>query len=119
MTGLGWLVLGERRYRLIERTTGDLIGSVPLGERLHRPDLLLIGGSRVIAVEVELTVKAPRRLERICRGFARARHLDGVVYFAAPRPARAVQRAVAAAGAGGAVRVYALAETDELRPPEP
>jgi hypothetical protein len=48
----------------------------------------------VLAVEVELSVKAPRRLQAICRGYARARHINHVYYLANRATARAVSRAV-------------------------
>ncbi|MFI5005337.1 MAG: hypothetical protein ACHQE6_10025 [Solirubrobacterales bacterium] len=47
-----------------------------------------------VAVEVELTVKAPERLEEICRGWARARCVAGVLYIASPEAERAVERAI-------------------------
>jgi hypothetical protein len=98
----GWEVLSEREICVQESDQGELIASARLGElpggrpALHRPDLALItpGGSAV-AVEVELSVKAPRRLAAICRAWARARHISGVCYLAPPAVARAVERAVA------------------------
>jgi hypothetical protein len=48
----------------------------------------------LVAVEVELTVKAPERLEEICRGWARARCVAGVLYLATPEAQRAVERAI-------------------------
>jgi hypothetical protein len=77
----------------------------------HRPDLVLIEGapaSRVVAIEVELSVKAPMRLERICRAWARSRAVDGVAYLAAPAAARAVERAIARSGAADRVIVVPL-----------
>ncbi|HUA12774.1 MAG TPA: hypothetical protein VMA83_12330 [Solirubrobacteraceae bacterium] len=109
----GLELLGEREFRLRERREERLLGSVPLGSgaALHRPDLLALAGRRRVALEVELTVKSPRRLERICTAYARARHLDGVIYLAAPGAARALRRAVAGSRAGARVRVVALHET--------
>ena len=62
---------------------------------LHRPDLVLLRRPRrrlalPVAVEVELTVKAPQRLRAICRAWARCSQVAGVVYL--------VSRAVAAGG---------------------
>ena len=98
----GWEVLSEREIRLQESEEGELIASARLGElpggrpALHRPDLALIApGGSTVAVEVELSVKAPRRLAAICRSWARARHIRGVYYLAAPAVARAVERAIA------------------------
>jgi hypothetical protein len=112
-------LLSERTLRAAENESGELIASASLGnlpggrQALHRPDLALRSESgEMVAVEVELSVKAPRRLEAICRGYARARHLDAVVYLAEPAAGRAVQRAVAATRAQEKVRVHAL---DELQ----
>lgn len=60
------------------------------------------------AIEVELSIKAPRRLQTICRGYARARHVSHV-YYPAPAPARrAVTRAVAEVRAENRIAVLAL-----------
>lgn len=117
----GAQLLGERELRLRERRDGRLLGSVELGGgALHRPDLLATTGRSRVAVEIELTVKAPRRLERICTAYARARHLDRAVYLAAPSAARALRRAVAASASASTVRVLALHDTasvfESLRP---
>ena len=86
---------------------GRLVGRGPGGEPLrHRPDLVLgplAGDSLPIAVEVELTVKAPRRLAQICRAWARCRDIAGVLYLAAPPVERALGRAIAEADAHEAV----------------
>lgn len=93
-----WRMLSERELRL-EESAGGLVASARLAERpgggplLHRPDLALVSPSeRTLAVEVELSLKAPRRLAAICRGWARARHVDHIYYLALPAPARAVAR---------------------------
>jgi hypothetical protein len=96
----GARVSSERELRAAERRAGELLASARVSrggeERIHRPDLVLASpdGGGPTAVEVELTVKGSRRLEAICRGWARARHIEGVRYCATPRAARAVTRAV-------------------------
>jgi hypothetical protein len=84
----GWQLLSECEIRVGENEGPELIASASLGElpggrpALHRPDLVLIGpDERVLAIEVELSIKAPRRLQTICRGYARARHVDHVYYL--------------------------------------
>ena len=67
-----------------------------------------------MAVEVELSVKAPRRLSVICRGYARARHIERVYYLAAPAAARAVARAVGNVRAQERVMVLALEDIGAL-----
>ncbi len=105
-------VLGEREMRLRERHDGTLLGSVELGGgALHRPDLLVLCGQRRAAIEVELTVKSPRRLARICTAYARARHLDDVIYLAAPSAARPLRRAIERSASAPKVRLLALHET--------
>lgn len=62
----------------------------------------------MLAIEVELSIKAPRRLQTICRGYARARHVGHVYYLATPPAARAVSRAVAEVRAENRITVLAL-----------
>jgi hypothetical protein len=111
-------VMGERELRQQERDRGAPlasahVGSGPGGEQaLHRPDLVLwppaTGAALPVAVEVELAVKAPRRLAAICRGWARCREVAGVLYLAAPAAERALVRAVEQADASSRVVVVPL-----------
>lgn len=115
----GWNVLSEREVRAVEADGEGLFASAQVGgdERkgLHRPDLVLLSQEGyVVAVEVELSVKSASRLAAICRGWARARHIDGVCYLAAPGPARAVERAVSKTRAGDRVRVFGLDDVRSL-----
>jgi hypothetical protein len=101
-------VLGERELRRDERELGALLASARMGagrhgEPLaHRPDLVLWpevsgeedGDALPVAVEVELTIKAPRRLRDICRAWARCRTVAGVLYIAPPEVRRALERAI-------------------------
>jgi hypothetical protein len=121
----GLRVGGERELRRDERELGRPLASALLPgahcgrPRLHRPDLVLWprtgdrprDGSAFtlpVAIEVELTVKAPLRLAGICRAWARCRDVAGVVYLAAPQVERALERAVTEADAGGRVAVIPL-----------
>jgi hypothetical protein len=122
----GQLVIGERELRKREREAGAALASVVLrrvgeyGPLMHRPDLVLLPRSgpprRPVAVEVELTIKAPRRLAEICRAWTRSRHVDGVLYFAPPAVERAVDRAIAVAQAGECVVVVPLDSLCSERP---
>ena len=97
-------IAGERELRRDEREQRRTLASAELGAgrrgeiALHRPDLVLwprdphVGPP--VAVEVELTVKAPERLLEICRAWARARCVAGVIYLAAPDVERALLRAI-------------------------
>ena len=93
----------ERELRFAELDTSKPIASAIVGElpdgrpMLHRPDLVVRDDGRTIAIEVELTPKAPRRLLTIVRAWRRARHVDQALYLCPPGPTqRAVERAVAA-----------------------
>lgn len=90
-------IVTERELRFAERTERRTIASVEVGSlpggvpRLHRPDLVVLEGERATAIEVELSAKAPARLDVIIRAWRRAvggRRLDGVRYLCAPGPAR-------------------------------
>jgi hypothetical protein len=98
-------VQGERELRGEERELRRALASAELGvgrrgeePRRHRPDLVLWpqdpAAGLPVAVEVELTVKAPERLAAICRAWARAHCVAGVLYLAAPQAQRAVWRAI-------------------------
>lgn len=114
------LVLGERELRRDERERGVPLASTRLGigpdggPLLHRPDLVLWpdgsdeGDGLPVAVEVELTVKAPRRLVDICRSWARCRCVAGVLYLAPPEVQRALDRAIDQARAGERIAVVPL-----------
>jgi len=110
----GRAVLGEPALRRLERSAGACLSCVladQTGTGLrHRPDLVITAdASAPVAVEVELTVKAPARLRRICLAWARCRCVEGVLYIASPPAERALLRAVERTTAGGRVVVVPLA----------
>jgi hypothetical protein len=90
---------GEERERQCALASAEL-GIGPRGEQgsRHHPDLVLwpldAQAGLPVAVEVELTVKAPERLAAICRAWSRARCVAGVLYLAPPEVERAVLRAI-------------------------
>lgn len=103
----------ERDLIWAERQAGRPIASAKLGTRpdggprLHRPDLAILTESGVIAVEVELSAKAPRRLEGIVRGWRRSPLVSEVRYYCEPGATRrAVERAVIATRSQERVRVF-------------
>jgi hypothetical protein len=116
----GARVSGERELRAFERLEGRALASAQVGMArdggvaLHRPDLVCWGGERPIAIEVELSVKAPERLATIVRGWARSRLVERVVYYATPAAERALARAVRSESADGRVIVLGLARAGEL-----
>jgi hypothetical protein len=123
-------VMGERELRREERRVGAALASARLGDApaggplLHRPDLVLWPEdpqeSLPVAIEVELTVKAPQRLLEICRAWARCDCVAGTLYLAAVDVRRALTRAIAAAQAEETVTVIgldALLEANEPAPP--
>jgi hypothetical protein len=114
----GHRVQGERELRAEERACGRALASAELGGAgllggpvRHRPDLVLWPpgpGGEPVAVEVELTAKAPERLAAICRAWARTGRVAGVLYLAPPEVERAVRRAIELAHAGEQVVVVPL-----------
>lgn len=105
-------VIGERELRREESCCSRALASATLGAphvgQLHRPDLVLwpvAAGALPTAVEVELTIKAPRRLQAICRAWARCRCVNGVIYVAPEPVRRALNRALDGAQAGPAIAV--------------
>ncbi|HKT83065.1 MAG TPA: hypothetical protein VJQ84_04430, partial [Solirubrobacterales bacterium] len=103
----------ERDLIWAERQAGKPLASAKLGTRpdggprLHRPDLVVITEAGVIAVEVELTPKAPRRLEGIVRGWRRSPWVEEVRYYCEPGATRrAVERAILATRSQERVRVF-------------
>ena len=115
-------VTTERELRWIEHAEGRPVGSCVVGElpngrpMLHRPDLLVSAEGQRFSLEIELTTKAPRRLEHLVRSWRRARHVDRVIYLVATGPPyRAVQRAVRNAHAEERVEVVDI-ESVSQRP---
>ncbi|HEY3864868.1 MAG TPA: hypothetical protein VGL54_02135 [Solirubrobacteraceae bacterium] len=125
-------VLGERELRRDERERGVALASAHLGiapdggPLLHRPDLVLWprdtedteddgdAAGLPVAVEVELTVKAPRRLADICRAWARCRCVTGVLYLAPTEVRRALERALDKVEAGERIAVLGLDSVPRL-----
>jgi hypothetical protein len=113
-------VMGERELRSDERESGRPLASASLGAGpgggalLHRPDLVLWPQSAStserlpVAVEVELTIKAPRRLLEICRAWARCRCVAGTLYLVAPDVQRPLARAIERSQAGGRIALVPL-----------
>ena len=114
-------VRSEREVRVAELEAGGAVASAELGRlpdgrpRLRRADLILMPGEqdgrRPVAIEVELAVKWARRLEAICRAWARCRLVDSVRYYASPAAARAVARAVERVQAHDVIEIRSLDET--------
>lgn len=105
-------VMGEPAIRSRERERGAPTARLAGRNGGHRPDLLLMPAqgcreSLPVAIEVELTVKAPERLAAICVAWARSRQVSGTIYLASPAVLGALSRAIAKAGAED--RVVALA----------
>jgi hypothetical protein len=105
-------VLSEREIAFEERFAEQPIASAKVGElpggrpRLHRPDLAVITERGVIAIEVELSPKAPRRLLAIMRAWRRASWVAEVRYCCEPgQTRRAVERAVREARCEGRVLI--------------
>ena len=96
-------VLTEREIVSLEVIEGRRVASVSLGhsrgyESFHRADVAVLREEGTILIEVELTPKAPRRLEQLIRGWRREVYLGDLVkvhYLCEPgQTRRAVERAV-------------------------
>ena len=116
-----WRQLSERELRIAEGDELRLIASVKVGElpggrpALHRPDLALVHRDKqVLAIEVELSVKAAPRLQAIARAYARARYITHVYYLTEPAPARALSRAITSVRAQDKITVLALDDLQGL-----
>lgn len=115
-----WQLLSEREIRARALDNSEPFASAKIGvianrPALHRPDLALVApDGRVVAIEIELSVKAAARLAAICRGWARARYLAHVYYLAEPAPARAVERAIRATHATDRITVAGLNDTASI-----
>ena len=117
------VVGGERELRRDERAHECLLASVSIagvgpGTQLHRPDLVLWPrGARElpVAVEVELTVKSPRRLLEICTAWSRCRHVSGVLYLVAADVKLPLARALARTQASAQI---VLVDLDALLEPD-
>lgn len=111
------VVSGERELRRDERAFGEPLASAylsggPAHARLHRPDLVMWpstpAGGLPIAVEVELSAKAPLRLRQICIAWGRCTCVAGVLYVAAPEAHRVLGRAIVQAHAEGRIAIVSL-----------
>jgi hypothetical protein len=117
-------VTGERELRRDEREAGTPLASASLGRvaagaaLLHRPDIVLWPTGTCeelpVAVEVELTVKAPARLLEICRAWARCRCVAGTLYLASPSVQRPLSRAIERAHAGERIALVGLDALESL-----
>lgn len=113
----GERVVSVRELEHEERQQGLLIASATMGElpsgspRQHRPDFAVLGAAGTEAIEVELTGKAPSRLDQILRAWKWARHVDRVTYLCPPGPTlRAVAAAIERTDAGDYVGLVSLEE---------
>lgn len=98
--------------RSTETENSELLASVRVGQIA---DLAVVDpGGWVVAVEVELSIKSASRLVAICRGWARARHLEKVCYLATDGPVRAVGRAVRSTNSADRVTILAPGEVATL-----
>ena len=107
----GERVLSEREIVWRERLEGDRVFSAGLENgRYHRADLIRMGDV-VEAIEIELTPKAPRRLDEILEAWRGAiiwEKVGRVVYRCAPEALRYLMRAVDRVEAGEFIRLTCL-----------
>jgi hypothetical protein len=108
LRGREWI--GERALRRDERWRVPVVW--PASRGTHRPDLVSVVDGRPVAIEVELTLKAPRRLRAILLGYEAAiagGRFSGVTYIAGDEAVMAgVRRAASFAGMGDRLAVLSL-----------
>lgn len=74
-------------------------------------DLLVTDNESSVAIEVELTTKAPRRLQHLIRSWCRSPHIERVLYVVpSGSTERAVKRAIERVIAEDRVEVLRLSE---------
>lgn len=114
-------VLAERVMRSRDARRRDDPFGVRLGgvgrdgrERLHYPDLLVVDNrGRKLAIELEITSKAPSAREKILAGYAGDPRIARVVYVVhAPRVARALSASVSRLGISWLVTINRLHSPD-------
>jgi hypothetical protein len=102
---------------------GVRLGGVGAGgrERLHYPDLLLVGPSgRRVALELELTSKGRARRERILAGYAADSRIDSVLYLVdQPATGRALRASASRLGISHRVHVQPVRFEEPQRGPAP
>jgi len=100
-------VITEREFRLQERTEQRPIASARLpDDRLHRPDLAVLTADGIIAIEVELAPKGPKRLEPIIDAWNQATWIHEIRYYCEPGPTRrGVERVVSNLDAPQRIRI--------------
>lgn len=115
MERAGARLLSEREVMALEREEGRRLYSLAIegGRRLHRCDLIAAprDGGPPEAIEVELSLKGPERLDLILRSWRRAvaeGRFCGVVYHCSQRALAGVRRAVERTATGSYVRVEEL-----------
>jgi hypothetical protein len=101
-------IFTERELIQVERIEGGPIVTARLpGSRPHRPDLAVLTDDRTIAIELELSPKAPRRLEEIIGAWKQATWVTEVRYYCEPGPTRrGVERAIQAAQASDLIHLF-------------
>jgi hypothetical protein len=113
-------VLTEREFTWREQSEGKEIASIDVAgsggarglPRKHRADLAVLSEKGTIAIEVELTAKAPTRLEGLLRAWRRAQveQVVAEVHYlcATGKTRRAVERAATKVGAEDCIAVLEL-----------
>src|SRR5262249_1844404 len=108
LRGRQWI--GERVLRRDERWRVPVVW--PASRGTHRPDLVSVVAGRPVAIEVELALKALRRLRAILLGYEAAiadGRFSGVTYIVGDEAVMAgVRRAASIAGLGDRLAVLGL-----------
>src|ERR1044072_4410022 len=122
----GYELLSEQELLADDRFYGDRCSAIQVPAANgrtghHRPDLLVTDEHSQRAVEVELTPKAPRRLDDLLRAWRLAviqGSTDGVIYLCPPDMVPVVDRAIVRTMTGESITVQVL-DLPELNLPRP
>jgi hypothetical protein len=99
----------DRRAQAEQPSFGVRVGDIGRDgrPRLHYPDLVVVTDTgHHVAFELELTLKGPRRRERILAAYAADQRIDAVIYLVDhPARRRAMQASVQRVGIADRVRV--------------
>jgi len=99
-------IFTERELIQAERLADEPLFSARLPKSHHRPDLAIQAPTQTIAIELELSPKAPRRLQQIIHAWTKATWVTEVRYYCEPGPTRrGLERAIANTDASSRVRI--------------
>ncbi len=100
-------VFTERELIQAERLADEPLFSAHLPNSHHRPDLAVQTKDQTIAIQLELSPKAARRLQQIIHAWADADWISEVRHYCEPGPTRrGVERAIANTNSSSRISLF-------------